>query len=126
MESGLDDYIEDKLRGTFMTKASKQAGGDFRRKFMSVYWWVRTMFVAMMRGENMTSQLQSYIPNKVERIQRRVRRGRLQYKYPEWLEYFANTLRSDESKKGNTTYRTNMMKKENNLISFNLSTSSMG
>ena len=122
---GLDWNIEDSIRGTFMTKASIVHGMTRRIDFAQyVYWNVVSMFRAMMRGENMRSKLQSYLPlPKMERNQTHLN---LLYSYPEWLKYFKNTLRSNESIKGNPTYRSNMMKKEINLISFNLSVSSMG
>ena len=94
---------------------------------------VEFMFKAMMRGENMTSQLQSYLPIKMETLNYpTLYRGEwvmgrrlLDYNYPKWRESFKNILRPDESIRGSTKYRTKMMKTESNLISFNLSASSM-
>ena len=82
-----------------MAKATIEGGLYF---MWDVYLEVEEMFGAMMRGEDMTSELQSYLPIKRERYNGD---GRLRYNYPEWKESIWNILRSDESSKGNTKYR---------------------
>ena len=116
----LGAYIEKKLKATFMRNANIKNGYFFMKK---VYNKVDDMFGAMMRGEDMTSKLQSYLPIKMEHYKaRRI----LSINWPEWQISFFNTFESYESRHGNAKYRTKMMITESNLISFNLSSSSMG
>ena len=94
--------MENELRATFMAKAAIEHGYDFAEK---VYREVESMFVAMMRGENMTSKLESYLPYKMERYNGHTH---LRYPTPEWRDKFTNIMGSDESTEGNTKYRTKM------------------
>ena len=68
-----------------MTRADNDNGYSFTHVTAEIQF----MFGAMMRGENMTSKLQPYLPLTVDRIN-----GYLNYNYAEWQQSFVTTLES--------------------------------
>ena len=68
-----------------MTRADNDNGYSFEHVTSDIEF----MFGAMMRGENMTSKLQPYLPLTVDRIN-----GYLNYNYAEWQQSFVTTLES--------------------------------
>ena len=97
------DSIEDKLRAQFMSNASIENGTRFMK---IVYKEVELLFDDMMRGKDMTSKLQSYLPSRHQYTSSQTGNLRLSIsqslsKMAEWQEYFKNTLRSYKSKRGN-------------------------
>ena len=71
-----------------MTRADNDNGISFKHVTAEIEF----MFGAMMRGENMTSKLQPYLPLTVDRAHEY-----LNYNYEEWQQSFVSTLESLES-----------------------------